>query len=75
VTITEAAGAERSGQAKERSKVMNAHVLASWQAPDATIPRDFIILCLWSRFGIALSGLFFLAGLGTDIMEALAVAG
>jgi len=54
---------------------MNAHVLASWQAPDATIPRDFTILCLWSGFGIALSGLFFLAGLGTDIMEALAVAG
>jgi hypothetical protein len=50
---------------------MNAHVLDSWQAPDATIPRDFTIPCLWSAFGIVLSGLFFIAGLGTEIMEAL----
>jgi hypothetical protein len=54
---------------------MNAHVLDSWQAPDATIPRDCTILCLWSAFGIVLSGLFFIAGLGTEIMEALAAAG
>jgi hypothetical protein len=75
VTITAAAGAERSGRAKQRSKVMNAHVLDSWQAPDATIPRDCTILCLWSAFGIVLSGLFFIAGLGNEIMEALAAAG
>jgi len=66
---------ERSGQAKERSKVMNAHVVDSWQAPTATIPRDFTILCLWSAFGIALSGLLFIAGLGSEITQALAAAG
>jgi len=54
---------------------MNTHVLASWQTPDATIPRDFTILCLWSTFGIALSGLFFIAGLGADITQALGAAG
>jgi hypothetical protein len=54
---------------------MNAHVLASRQAPGAAIPRDFAILCLWSIFGIALSGLFFMAGLGADITRALGAAG
>jgi hypothetical protein len=54
---------------------MNAHVLASQQAPDAAILRDLAILCLWSTFGIALIGLFFIAGLGADITQALGAAG
>jgi hypothetical protein len=64
---------ERDDQ--EGAKSMNAHVLASQRAPDAAIPRDFAILCLWSAFGIALSGLFFIAGLGIEITRALAAAG
>ena len=54
---------------------MNAHVLASQRASGAASPRDFAILCLWSIFGIALSGLFFIAGLGIEITRALGVAG
>ncbi len=54
---------------------MNSHVLVFRQALGATIPRDITILCLWSAFGIALSGLLFIAGLGTEITEALAAAG
>ena len=54
---------------------MNAHVLASQRAPDAAIPRDFTIPCLWSTFGIAVSGLFFIAGLGIEITQALGAAG
>jgi hypothetical protein len=54
---------------------MNAHVLASQRAADAAIPRDFAIVCLWSTCGIALSGLFFIAGLGIEITRALGVAG
>ena len=54
---------------------MNADVLASWQAPHAAIPRDLAILCLWSTFGIAVSGLFFIAGLGAVITQALVAAG
>jgi hypothetical protein len=54
---------------------MDAHFLASQQAPGAAIPRDFAILCLWSTFGIALIGLFFIAGLGAEITQALGAAG
>jgi hypothetical protein len=50
---------------------MNAHALACPQAPDVAIPRDFAILCLWSAFGLALSGLFVIAGFGADITQAL----
>jgi hypothetical protein len=64
---------ERDDQ--DGAKSMNAHVLASRQAPDAAIPRDFAILCLWSTFGIVLSGLLFIAGLGTEITEAFAAVG
>ena len=54
---------------------MIAHALTCPQAPDATLPRDFAILCLWSAFGIALSGLFVIAGFGADITQALGAAG
>jgi hypothetical protein len=54
---------------------MSGHALASRRTPDATIPRDFAIMCLWSTFGIALTGLLFIAGLGADITWALGAAG
>ena len=50
---------------------MNAHALACPQAPDAAISRDLAIVCLWSTFGIASSGLFVIAGFGADIIQAL----
>jgi hypothetical protein len=53
---------------------MNAHVLASQRAPGAAIPRDFAIPCR-STFGIAVSGLFFTAGIGIEITRALGAAG
>jgi hypothetical protein len=54
---------------------MNTHVLAPWQAPAAAFPGDLAILWLWPVFGIALTGLFFMAGLGADITQAFAAAG
>jgi len=66
-------GVERDEQ--DGAKPMNTHVLAPQQAPAAAIPSDFAILCLWSTFGIALSGLFVIAGFGADITQALAAAG
>ena len=48
---------------------MNAHVLACREALDTAIPRDFIMLCLWSACGLALSGLFCIAGVGIDVMQ------
>ena len=54
---------------------MKAQILASQRTPDAAIPRDFIIVCLWSVCGIALSGLFFIAGFGAEIAQALTAAG
>jgi hypothetical protein len=48
---------------------MNAHPLVCPQAP--AIPQDFAILCLWSTFGIALSGLFVIAGFGAEVTQAL----
>jgi hypothetical protein len=54
---------------------MNVHAFTCPQARDAALPRDFAILCLWSAFGLALSGLFVIAGFGADIAQALGAAG
>jgi hypothetical protein len=53
---------------------MNARVLVSQQASHAATSRNVAILCLWSISGIALSGLFFTAGLGADVTRALGAA-
>ena len=39
------------------------------------VPDDLRLVCLWSAFGLALSGLFFVMGFGADIAQALAAAG
>ena len=58
---------------------MSAHVLVSRQLPHVSrqasrvaIPRDVLVVCLWSACGLALSTLFVLAGLGPEITQALA---
>jgi hypothetical protein len=39
------------------------------------IPVDLEIVCLWSAFGLTLTGLFFALGFGVDIQQALMLAG
>jgi len=51
---------------------MAVQVLAYRQTSDVTIPRELIMLGLWSACGIALTGLFYIAGLGVEITQALA---
>ena len=40
-----------------------------------TIPADLRAVCLWSAFGLALTGLFFAMGFGAEIGQALVAAG
>jgi hypothetical protein len=54
---------------------MNANAPACPQASLITVPRDFIILCLWSAYGLALSSLLVFSGFGADFAQALAAAG
>jgi len=54
---------------------MNSYILASHRAPDTAISRDFIVACVWSACGLALTGLFYAVGLGAEIAQALAAAG
>jgi len=42
---------------------------------DKAIPADVQVLCLWSAFGLALTGLFFAIGFGAEIGLALMMAG
>jgi len=52
---------------------MNAYVITSRRAPEASISRDLIGLCVWSVGGLALSVLLCAAGFGAEIARALAV--
>jgi hypothetical protein len=38
-------------------------------------PADVRAVCLWSAFGLALTGLFFALGFGAEIGQALAAVG
>jgi hypothetical protein len=40
-----------------------------------TVPDDLRLVCLWSAFGLTLTGLFFALGLAADIAQAMAAAG
>jgi hypothetical protein len=51
---------------------MSALALIFRQATYTTIAREFTTLCLWPAGGLALTGLFFVAGLGAGITQALA---
>lgn len=42
---------------------------------ERTIPVNLAIVCLWSAFGLTLTGLFFALGFGVDIQQALMLAG
>ena len=40
-----------------------------------TVSDDFRLVCLWSAFGLTLTGLFFAMGFGVEITRAMAAAG
>jgi hypothetical protein len=40
-----------------------------------SVPTDVHVLCLWSAFGLALTGLFFAMGFGAEIGLALMMIG
>lgn len=42
---------------------------------EKTVSADLRLLCLWSAFGLILTGLFFALGFGADIGLALMMAG
>jgi hypothetical protein len=44
-------------------------------SPETVVPADFRVVCLWSAFGLALTGLFFGLGFGAEFGLALAAAG
>jgi hypothetical protein len=58
---------------------MNALETATACSKDAVeeraIPVDLEIVCLWSVFGLTLTGLFVALGFGVDIQQALLLAG
>jgi hypothetical protein len=43
--------------------------------PEPGTYADFCVACLWSAFGLMLTGLLFAVGLGAEIGQILAIAG
>jgi hypothetical protein len=39
------------------------------------VPADVRVICLWSAFGLALTGLLFALGFGAELGQAVAAAG
>jgi hypothetical protein len=53
----------------------NAWVRGAINQNFGAVPTDLCIVCLWSAFGLALTGLLFGVGLGSEIAQALTAAG
>lgn len=41
---------------------------------DTTVSADFVVVCLWVAFGLALTSLFFAMGFGAEVGQVLMAA-